>query len=140
MIASGSLMQIPRRSFRQSRTSIRRGRKKRTVRKRLSKCRDSRSYWIMLRKSGVKVKLPPEDEEIVSRLATFEKLEAKTLPARLKAKLRHYQKEGYAWLSFLYENRFGACLADDMGLGKTIQAISLIAGIKEGHVRHTGGN
>ena len=96
--------------------------------------------WIMLRKSGVKVKLPPEDEEIVSRLATFEKLEAKTLPARLKAKLRHYQKEGYAWLSFLYENRFGACLADDMGLGKTIQAISLIAGIKEGHVRHPGGN
>jgi non-specific serine/threonine protein kinase len=96
--------------------------------------------WIMLRKSGVKVKLPPEDEEIISRLATLEKLEARPLPARLRAKLRHYQKEGYAWLSFLYENRFGACLADDMGLGKTIQAISLMAGIREKRVRYACGN
>jgi superfamily II DNA or RNA helicase len=96
--------------------------------------------WLALRNSGVKVKLSPEDELIMSRLAAFEKLELRPLAAKLKAKLRRYQKEGFSWLSFLYENRFGACLADDMGLGKTIQAISLLAGIKEGLVNRPGGN
>ncbi len=96
--------------------------------------------WIMLRNSGVKVKLPPEDEQIINRLAAFEKLEPKPLPSKLKARLRGYQRQGYSWLSFLYENRFGACLADDMGLGKTIQAISLLAGIKEGRVKSPGGD
>jgi non-specific serine/threonine protein kinase len=94
--------------------------------------------WIMLRNNGVGIKLPPEDEEIINRLTTFEKIEARPLPSRLKAKLRTYQKAGYAWLAFLYENRFGACLADDMGLGKTIQAISLLGGIREGRVRCSG--
>jgi hypothetical protein len=88
--------------------------------------------WIMLRNIGAKVKLPPEDEEIIGRLASLEKIEQRPLPKILKARLRKYQKEGYYWLSFLYENRFGACLADDMGLGKTIQAISLLAGIRGG--------
>ena len=48
--------------------------------------------------------------------------------------LRPYQHEGYSWLSFLYEHRFGACLADDMGLGKTLQALALLAAIKEGKI------
>jgi non-specific serine/threonine protein kinase len=39
----------------------------------------------------------------------------------------------------LYEHRFGACLADDMGLGKTLQALALLAGIKEEKVDKTGG-
>ncbi len=90
--------------------------------------------WVMLRGSGVKIKLPPEDEEIISRLTTLEKIDIRPLPVKLKAKLRHYQKEGYSWLAFLYENRFGACLADDMGLGKTLQAISLLGGLKEGRI------
>lgn len=90
--------------------------------------------WIMLRNMGVSVKLPPEDEKIAERLTTFEKIEKRPLPDGLKAKLRHYQKDGYMWLSFLYEHRFGACLADDMGLGKTVQAISFLAGIKEGKI------
>ncbi len=94
--------------------------------------------WITLRSSGVKIKLPPEDEQIIERLTSFERIEPKPLPSILKAKLRQYQKDGYAWLSFLYESRFGACLADDMGLGKTVQAISLLAGIKQGIVRHPG--
>ena len=91
--------------------------------------------WVELRRSGVKVKLPPEDEEIMERLGRFEKINARPLPSKLKAKLRPYQKEGYYWLSFLYENRFGSCLADDMGLGKTIQAITMLGGIKEGLVK-----
>ena len=95
--------------------------------------------WIMLRNSGVKVKLSPKDEEIIERLTSFDRIEPRPLPGYLKAKLRRYQKDGYSWLSFLYENRFGACLADDMGLGKTIQAISLLGGIREGKVSYPAG-
>jgi non-specific serine/threonine protein kinase len=90
--------------------------------------------WILLRKNGIQVKLAPEDERILGRLSHFEKIEERSMPEGLKVSLRGYQKEGHAWLSFLYENRFGACLADDMGLGKTLQALSLLAGIKEGMI------
>lgn len=90
--------------------------------------------WVELRKLGVKVKLSTEDEALTKRLTGFEKIEEKPIPKKLNAKLRHYQKEGYYWLAFLYEHRFGACLADDMGLGKTIQSITLLAAIKEGKV------
>ena len=89
--------------------------------------------WVALRKRGVRVLLPPEDEALVDRLLNFERIEPRPLPKKLKAKLRPYQQEGYRWLGFLYQHRLGACLADDMGLGKTIQAISLLAGIQEGN-------
>ncbi|HAP68091.1 MAG TPA: hypothetical protein DCQ99_10090 [Nitrospinae bacterium] len=91
--------------------------------------------WIHLRNMGVKVRLSKEDEDLIERLNRFEKIEERPIPENLKANLRHYQKDAYYWLSFLYEHRFGACLADDMGLGKTIQAITLLAGIKEGKVK-----
>jgi superfamily II DNA or RNA helicase len=88
----------------------------------------------LLRKEGIAVKLTAHDEEIMVRLTQFDRIEEKLIPTGLKTKLRQYQKEGYYWLSFLYEHRFGACLADDMGLGKTIQAITLLGAIKEGKV------
>lgn len=94
--------------------------------------------WVELRKKGVRVNLPHEVEAVIGRLMRLEKIEERPLPETLHAKLRHYQQEGYCWLSFLYENRFGACLADDMGLGKTLQTIMLMAGIKEGKVRLHG--
>ena len=47
-------------------------------------------------------------------------------PAGLRAKLRPYQAEGYAWLSRLARCGLGACLADDMGLGKTLQLTALL--------------
>lgn len=94
--------------------------------------------WVALRRSGVSVRLPPEDEEILSRLLRFERIPERPLPRGLKAKLRPYQRDGYLWLAFLYEHRFGACLADDMGLGKTLQAIALLAGIQAGTVRAPG--
>ena len=53
------------------------------------------------------------------------------LPEKITGTPRIYQKEGYEWLCFLYENRFGGILADDMGLGKTYQAILLLGGIAE---------
>ena len=96
--------------------------------------------WASLRKNGVAVQLPPEDEEIVERLLNFERIEPKTLPKGLLAKLRPYQREGYSWLAFLYEHRLGGCLADDMGLGKTLQAISLLGGIDEGIVHAPPGS
>ena len=88
--------------------------------------------WIALRRSGVRVLLATEDERIIDSLLNFDAIDQRAVPAGLKATLRKYQREGYSWLAFLYEHRFGACLADDMGLGKTIQAIALLAGLQEG--------
>lgn len=88
--------------------------------------------WIELRKHGINISLPPEDERIINSLLNFKGISHKPLPKGISVSLRDYQKEGYEWLCFLYEHRLGACLADDMGLGKTIQAISLLAAAKEG--------
>ncbi len=48
------------------------------------------------------------------------------LPKALRAELRGYQAEGFAWMSRLAAAGFGACLADDMGLGKTVQTLALL--------------
>ncbi|MFB9274056.1 DEAD/DEAH box helicase [Cohnella cellulosilytica] len=53
------------------------------------------------------------------------------VPTGLRAELRPYQQEGYAWLSFLHRFGLGACLADDMGLGKTVQLIAYLLHIQE---------
>ena len=55
----------------------------------------------------------------------------------VKAELRPYQLNGVKWLSYLYENRLGGCLADDMGLGKTLQAITLLSMIYPAEERPT---
>ena len=58
----------------------------------------------------------------------FNKLAAKRLQTKeVNATLRNYQKEGVKWISYLYENNMGGCLADDMGLGKTLQTITMLA-------------
>lgn len=88
--------------------------------------------WVMLRKEGVEIRLSEEDEDLIQRLTQLEKIDQITTPVKLIATLRPYQKEGLDWLAFLYQHRFGAILADDMGLGKTLQAISLLAALKEG--------
>ena len=46
-------------------------------------------------------------------------------------KMRNYQLQGLEWLKTLFMNGLNGILADEMGLGKTIQAISLIAHLKE---------
>lgn len=48
------------------------------------------------------------------------------VPPRIRATLRPYQREGFAWMAHLAANGFGGCLADDMGLGKTLQTITLL--------------
>ncbi|MCF8365177.1 MAG: DEAD/DEAH box helicase [Bacteroidales bacterium] len=52
--------------------------------------------------------------------------EPEALPEGINATLRVYQNEGYQWLNFLRNHKFGGCLADDMGLGKTLQTLSLL--------------
>ena len=49
----------------------------------------------------------------------------------LTAKLREYQRSGFAWLWQLHENNMTGILADDMGLGKTVQALALLTKAKE---------
>ncbi len=46
------------------------------------------------------------------------------IPADLRADLRPYQRDGFAFLAFLARNGFGGILADDMGLGKTVQGLA----------------
>ena len=83
--------------------------------------------WLMLRKHGVRLRLPEEAEQLFKSLENFDTLPVFEPPTELNAALRSYQLEGCAWIDFLYRHRFGACLADDMGLGKTVQAIAFIA-------------
>lgn len=90
--------------------------------------------WITLRNQGIVVTLSDEDEALITRLTQFTKITPTRLPNKLVADLRPYQQDGYHWLAFLYQHRFGACLADDMGLGKTVQAINFFGGIKEGMI------
>ncbi|NDD30095.1 MAG: DEAD/DEAH box helicase, partial [Proteobacteria bacterium] len=47
-------------------------------------------------------------------------------PGDLRAQLRPYQAQGFAWMADRMARGLGACLADDMGLGKTIQVITLL--------------
>ncbi|NEW61168.1 DEAD/DEAH box helicase [Sulfurovum sp. bin170] len=83
----------------------------------------------------------PEIEEIIARKEQkvfsdsrgfyegFNELKSskKRLPKLEGVKLREYQKHGIKWMKYLYDNKFGGCLADDMGLGKTVQAITLLS-------------
>lgn len=61
-----------------------------------------------------------------TKFQNFSSIGAVTVPKKLKAKLRDYQKEGLNWLNFLDEFNFGGCLADDMGLGKTVQVLAFL--------------
>nr|WP_295925266.1 DEAD/DEAH box helicase [uncultured Dyadobacter sp.] len=72
-----------------------------------------------------------------SHFSNFESITTVPVPKALKAKLRHYQKEGLNWLNFLDDYSFGGCLADDMGLGKTLQVIAFILLQKKKQVRNT---
>ena len=65
------------------------------------------------------------------RLSGFEHIQAQPIPQGFVGELRPYQKAGLDWLHFLYEYKFGGCLADDMGLGKTIQVLAFLQSLKE---------
>ena len=64
-------------------------------------------------------------ERIRDELSRGERPEAEDEPEGFQGTLRHYQREGLGWLSFLERLGLGGCLADDMGLGKTIQVLAM---------------
>ncbi len=64
--------------------------------------------------------------DMLAQLGDHARLEALPAPPGFVGQLRPYQATGFAWLAFLRQFGFGACLADDMGLGKTIQTIALL--------------
>ena len=66
--------------------------------------------------------------EFVDKLAAFQGIEPRDLPAGFVGTLRSYQHRGFEWLSALRDLGLHGCLADDMGLGKTIQALALLLG------------
>ena len=82
--------------------------------------------WISLRRRGVKLELPESVEAVFKSLSQFDELPEFVPSKQLKADLRPYQRDGCAWIEFMYQHRFGACLADDMGLGKTVQTIAFL--------------
>lgn len=51
-------------------------------------------------------------------------------PDNIKAIMRSYQENGFQWLCYLDEVKWGGILADDMGLGKTLQALSFLQYLK----------
>jgi SNF2 family DNA or RNA helicase len=84
-----------------------------------------------LKKMGIEGALTEEEIKICETLSSLEEMPEYEIPSNQKDVLRPYQKTGFQWLRFLYENKLGACLADDMGLGKTLQTISFITSIYE---------
>lgn len=75
----------------------------------------------------------PEIKEVLqieNRLKDFTEIPEYSLSKTFNGQLRHYQQEGFKWLSFLRDYGFSGCLADDMGLGKTVQTLSLLQTLK----------
>jgi len=65
-------------------------------------------------------------EKLAEVLEKLQKPKEASPPENLRATLRPYQRQGFAWLRFMTQLGLGACLADDMGLGKTVQVIALL--------------
>ncbi len=79
----------------------------------------------------------PQTQAIQRRAAELKTRVAPELPAGLHAELRPYQREGFHFLAYLAENRFGGILADDMGLGKTLQALAWLLWLRAGTASQT---
>jgi len=83
-----------------------------------------------LKRLGIDGALTPEEEDFCQKIMNMDRMPQYEVHERFKDLARPYQIDGYNWLRFLYEHKFGACLADDMGLGKTLQTIMLLQTLK----------
>jgi superfamily II DNA or RNA helicase len=112
------------------------GEKKETANKGLSKfglsLQRSRIFELFeLKRLGIDGALTDEEEAFCHNIMTMENMPTYAIDERYSEIARPYQLNGYNWLRFLYEHKFGACLADDMGLGKTLQTIMLLQTLKD---------
>ena len=73
--------------------------------------------------------------DMLKQMSDHARLQPLPPPDGFVGQLRHYQTSGFAWLAFLRQFGFGACLADDMGLGKTIQTIALLLHLRDANGR-----
>lgn len=78
-----------------------------------------------LEDSGMNVSVDDSYRKLMEKIHSSQEIDVK-IPKAIKADLRSYQKEGYAWMSRLAHWGAGALLADDMGLGKTVQTITIL--------------
>jgi hypothetical protein len=87
-------------------------------------------------------KLLPEEQfaRIERRAGEIKARVTPDLPPTIQASLRPYQCEGFHFLAYLSENRFGGILADDMGLGKTLQTLTWLAWLKENQSSASNGD
>ncbi len=91
-----------------------------------------RFHALQLADDAAKKFLAPERvEQIRRRVSELKTRVAPALPQPIRAEMRPYQTDGYHFLAYLTENRFGGVLADDMGLGKTLQALAWLAWLRE---------
>ena len=89
------------------------------------------AWWEEMRTLGVINARVAEWESSVRTLIDADDRIEYSVPAGLQAELRHYQRDGFNWLAYLYDHGLGGVLADDMGLGKTVQALALICHVQE---------
>lgn len=75
-------------------------------------------------------KLPKNVIESINSLKNFKNIIRPDFSDHLSSTLRPYQKEGVAWLEFLYCHNLSGILCDDMGLGKTLQTLAFLWQLK----------
>jgi superfamily II DNA or RNA helicase len=87
--------------------------------------------WEELVALGVVTKQAAAWQEQVERLRAVDTVTTHAVPHSVRAELRPYQRDGFAWLASLWELGLGGVLADDMGLGKTLQTLALFCHARE---------
>ncbi len=81
--------------------------------------------WEELVELGIVAQQSTAWQSAVGALLDHTQLDDVEPPVGLNATLRPYQRDGFAWLSFLWKTRLGGILADEMGLGKTVQSLAM---------------
>jgi superfamily II DNA or RNA helicase len=92
---------------------------------RLQVTRYQAGLWEELVELGIVAHQSQRWARTVGGLLALDELPRPEPPPTVEATLRHYQLDGYQWLSFLWEHHLGGILADDMGLGKTLQTLAM---------------
>jgi len=82
--------------------------------------------WGELAALGVVTEQAQAWQRQVGALLALDALTEHDPPPALAARLRPYQRDGFAWLATLWDLELGGILADDMGLGKTLQTLAMI--------------